>query len=383
MRAWRYLEAGHIEIVDVEEPTIEGADDVIVEIGHVGLCLSDKHCYDGYWSLPRGLIVGHEAAGIVVGSGSNVSGLRVGDRVAVDPKLSCGNCYYCRMGFTKHCEATVKSCGGPVGVGGIGGGTIGFGAAYPDGSLIPGFLAEYCRVSSSNCYLLGDNVDTSHGALAEPLGVGVRAARLSQAKPGDAIGILGFCDYSLALMQQFPRCETVVIDPVPLRRRISETYGALLAMDCQPGEQDHVVETVYSLYPRGLDAVFVSIESYIPGSEQFMALASRLVKVAGSVQLIRVCRPEIDDSLGRSNPTFRKEVSILNSGQYQIMESLTGGSIVGEFGVAVRQLNLGLLRGDYATRHVDFGSLNDPAEIGALFAAMPESEYKIVVDVRA
>src|SRR5512138_1429254 len=89
---------------DVPDPVI-GRGEVLVKVMACGICGSDIHGYDGSTGrrIPP-LIMGHEAAGVVSGVGSAVSGFREGDRVTFDSMISCGECRYCRRGKVNLCD---------------------------------------------------------------------------------------------------------------------------------------------------------------------------------------------------------------------------------------------------------------------------------------
>lgn len=106
LRLHRYHEKPVIE--EVDEPTIVGPWDVIVEVGAAGLCRTDLHIIEGQWEpiqhpeLPY--ILGHENAGWVREIGSAVDNVQPGDTVILHPLVTCGLCPACRIGQDSHCE---------------------------------------------------------------------------------------------------------------------------------------------------------------------------------------------------------------------------------------------------------------------------------------
>ena len=82
-------------------------DDVRVKIEVGGICGSDLHYYHhggfGTVKIRHPMILGHEIAGVVAETGQDVTSLRIGQRVAVNPSLSCGVCAFCRMGLRNQC----------------------------------------------------------------------------------------------------------------------------------------------------------------------------------------------------------------------------------------------------------------------------------------
>jgi alcohol dehydrogenase len=95
MKAVVFNGLGDISLKDVPEPVIENSDDVIIKMTASSICGSDIHTkYRG--NQEPGKIIGHEYCGIVIETGTNVHGIKSGDRVAGRPVFTCGQCYYCR-----------------------------------------------------------------------------------------------------------------------------------------------------------------------------------------------------------------------------------------------------------------------------------------------
>ena len=81
--------------------------DAIIKVTACAICGSDLHRYDGVIpEMERGDVLGHETMGEVVELGSEVSNLKVGDRVVVSFTIACGECFFCQRGFFSGCERT-------------------------------------------------------------------------------------------------------------------------------------------------------------------------------------------------------------------------------------------------------------------------------------
>ncbi|TBU25558.1 alcohol dehydrogenase [Dichomitus squalens] len=110
-----YPPAYDIRVEDAPIPQIIDDDDAIVKVILAGLCGSDLHIYRGHEDVDRDLICGHEIVGEVVALGSSFcpdsigrpelySTLKVGDKVVSPFTVSCGECHFCRIGFTCRCK---------------------------------------------------------------------------------------------------------------------------------------------------------------------------------------------------------------------------------------------------------------------------------------
>lgn len=102
MKAVLFPAPESISVEQVNDPEC-GADEVVVQVARCGICGTDLHIYRNEYMSDFPLVPGHEFGGIVVETGRQVTGLRAGDRVAVDPNLYCGHCDFCRNEMANHC----------------------------------------------------------------------------------------------------------------------------------------------------------------------------------------------------------------------------------------------------------------------------------------
>ena len=106
MQAYTYIEKGKFALVEKPKPTLIEPTDAIVKVTLGSICTSDLHIKHG--SVPRavpGITVGHEMVGIVEQVGSEVTAVKVGDRVTVNVETFCGECFYCKNGYVNNCTS--------------------------------------------------------------------------------------------------------------------------------------------------------------------------------------------------------------------------------------------------------------------------------------
>ena len=148
-------------------------DEVLVKLEYVGICGSDLHYYEsgaiGDYVVKPPFVLGHEPGGTVVEGGKNVTHLKVGDRVALEPGKTCGHCEFCKTGRYNLCPDVVFFATPPV----------------------DGVFQEYVAHEAGLCFKLPDNVSTMEGALIEPLAVGFHAARQGGAQAGQVAVVTG------------------------------------------------------------------------------------------------------------------------------------------------------------------------------------------------
>jgi len=161
-----------MEIIEKDIP-IPKNNEVLVKLEYAGVCGSDLHYYEngriGNFIVNYPFILGHECAGVVIETGSEVKNLKPGDRVALEPGKTCGICEFCKTGRYNLCKEVIFFATPPV----------------------DGIFQEYCTHQADLCFKLPENVSTMEGALIEPLAVGFHAALTGNAKLGQRALVCG------------------------------------------------------------------------------------------------------------------------------------------------------------------------------------------------
>ena len=212
MQAVVFPERETIQVTDVPTPTC-GPEDVLLRVRACGICGTDHHIYQGDYFAGYPLIPGHELAGEVVEVGAQVQTLQIGDRVAADPNIFCGECYFCRRQHNNHClnlEAT--------------------------GVTRDGAFAEFVAVPARTCYRIPDHLSWQEAAMIEPLSCVVHALNRMRVYPGDEVLIFGAGPMGLLLLQALQRsgaAHVVVVDKRENRLEMARNLGAHAVL--QPG----------------------------------------------------------------------------------------------------------------------------------------------------
>ena len=167
MKAAVITAPGEIAIEEVADPT-PGDNDVVVQVAAVGICGTDLHIFEGEFAPKLPIVPGHEMSGTVVAVGKSVTEVKIGDAVAIDPSLHCGECFYCRRARGNLCENWNA-----------------LGVTYP------GAAAQFLRSPKKNIHKLPKNVDLKSAALIEPLSCAVRGFDQLPRNPGSHYLIYG------------------------------------------------------------------------------------------------------------------------------------------------------------------------------------------------
>ena len=211
MKASVYKGDKIFEIEEKEIPT-PGPNEVLVKIKSVGICGSDMLGYLGKTQNRKpGLIFGHEASGVVAGFGENVVNWSVGDRVALFPSISCGECEYCRRGIRNMCNnsKTLGSCR----------------KVFKHGAM-----CEYMIMPANNhLFKLPDNVSFDEGAFADPLGNCLHVMNRAEVKPGDVVAVIGTGSIGLIAIQTAKLSgakQVIAVDTIDSRLELAKNLGA-------------------------------------------------------------------------------------------------------------------------------------------------------------
>lgn len=252
-----------LRLEDVAPPEM-GPDDVLISVRSVGICGSDVHYLQsgriGDFVVREPMILGHETAGVVVDVGANVKGLRVGDRVAVEPGIPCRTCEPCKTGRYNLCP------------------DVRFLATPP----VDGSLCELIVSPADFAYKVPDHVTLDEAALIEPLSVGLHACRRGGVTAGSTVLITGAGPIGLTCVMTalaFGATRVFVTDLQEHRLRKAEELGATAALVVG---KDDVREAVLELTEgRGVD---VAIEC--SGAERALHTCVQAAKPGGRVVLV-------------------------------------------------------------------------------------------------
>ncbi|MFE6893146.1 zinc-dependent alcohol dehydrogenase family protein [Streptomyces sp. NPDC057694] len=192
MKAAIVESVGKVTVGEVPDPT-PGLRDVVVEVAACGLCGTDLHIRQGEFAPTLPVVPGHEFAGTVAEVGRDVTEVRVGDRVAVDPSLHCHECRFCRAGRGNLCERWAA-----IGVTTAGG------------------AAQYALAPVANCVRLPDHVRTQDAALIEPLSCAVRGYDVLNSRLGAHVLIYGSGTMGLMMLELAKRTGAASVDVVDL-----------------------------------------------------------------------------------------------------------------------------------------------------------------------
>jgi L-iditol 2-dehydrogenase len=307
MKSLLLSDYGKFSIEELARPE-PGPIEVLIRVAACGICGSDVHGYDGSSGrrIPP-LVMGHEAAGVIVALGSEAKKFRVGDRVTFDSTVYCGNCIYCRRGEVNLCncrEVIGVSCGD-----------------YRRN----GAFAEYIAVPEHIVYKLPDRLSFPEAAMLEALSVALHAVNMSGVKPGDTALVVGAGMIGLLTMQAVRATgvgRVLIADIDETRLTLAELLGADEALN---GTGGLIAEaTINRTGGVGADVVFDAV-----GRSQTVVESIDSVRKGGTVTLIGNIEPKVALPLQKVvSRQIRLQGSAASSGEYpKAMDLLAGGRI--------------------------------------------------------
>jgi len=265
MKAVKLHKAGDLRLEEIPRPE-PGAGEVLVRIKAVGVCGSDVHYFKdgriGDTLVERPIVLGHEPAGVIEGIGKGVTQFEIGDRVALDPALSCGVCEWCSEGNPNLCP-NVRFFGTPP---------------------IDGAFREFVTHPAHAVFKLPERLDFADGAMLEPLGVAIHAVDLGKMRTAYTAAILGVGSIGLCVLQLARlsgAADLFVTDLIDSRLDLARRLGADVALRADDDPVRRIQELTGG---RGVDVVFEAA-----GALETPQQAVDLLKPGGTLVLIGIC----------------------------------------------------------------------------------------------
>jgi (R,R)-butanediol dehydrogenase/meso-butanediol dehydrogenase/diacetyl reductase len=310
--ALRWHARHDVRLEEVPAPPPPGPGEVQLRIAYCGICGTDiEEIERGPVTIPlephpltgarAPIVLGHEFTGVVELLGAGVTELRPGDEVACDGILTCGTCRWCRRGAPVRC---------------VRGASLGLSA--------DGGLAELCNAPAKLCFRLPDSLPLDEGALAEPLGVAIRALRRGGLDLGERVAVVGAGTIGLMAVQAalaLGADSVAVLEPDAGRRRLALELGATVATAPGDGAEiaaDVVVEAAGN--PHAVEAALAAAD--VGGRIVLVGIDGRPVSF-DPFSIIRGERSIIGSISHVYDEDFRSAVMLLGRGAVRAVPLIT------------------------------------------------------------
>lgn len=259
-----------LETREIPMPEVKD-DEVLIKLEYVGICGSDVHYLEygriGDFLVEGDFILGHECSGVVSETGANVTSLRVGDKVTLEPGQTCGQCEFCKSGKYNLCPH------------------VKFFATPP----YQGCLMKYLAYPETMAFKLADNMSTKEGSLVEPFAVGIHAAAQGNVTLGSSVVILGSgCIglMTLAACRSFGAGDITVVDVLDNRLEYALKLGATRVINAKTQDVEKEMHSLTN--GAGTDIVFETA-----GAEVTISQTAYLVKAGGTIVLVGMAPKDV------------------------------------------------------------------------------------------
>ena len=312
MKAAVLKEYGKFVWTDVPDPECKD-NQVVVKVLYASICGSDQHIYKGDFH-PRTkvpFIPGHEFGGTVAKMGKSVTGFSVGDRVAVDPIISCGKCAACQLGHFTAC-VNLKLLGVDMN----------------------GGFGQFVTATPDQLYIIPESIAVQHSSLVELYAIGFHANNRAETKSDDIIAIWGTGKVRHSICQAsrtITKNKIFLIDILDERLKLaSENYDNVITINLQT--QDPVKVIMDETDGRGVDIAFESVGHFelFENKPNPIQGCIRSIRGAGTVCILGLSGEPIDiifkDLIWRegkivtsrnSHGEFKESIKNLSQGKLQ------------------------------------------------------------------
>lgn len=297
------------EAVNSDIPEVSD-DEVLVKMLQVGICASDVQVYHGkhkYMSYP--VVQGHEGIGIVEKTGKNISHVKPGEKVIIQPQLICGECYACRKGRHNVCEKLRGM-----------------------GIKADGMFAEYLVSPSWNVIKVPIDLSNDMGMLVEPAAICVNSIRQGKVKSGDRVIIIGAGTIGNIIGQiaKSIGAEVLITDIADDKLKIAEKCGIDYCVNTL--KYDLKKEIARCFKGNNADAIFdcAAVKESLPQAIDCAANASTIIIVGNFKEPITLEIPSLQrreialiSVMGNVRENFIEAIELLSKNKINISEIIS------------------------------------------------------------
>ena len=285
---------------------------MLIELSHAGICGTDLHIYRGEFHerVKYPAILGHEFGGTVLVTGKNVRDFKIGDRVTVDPIISCHACPACLTGHLNSCR-TLKLLGVDMN----------------------GGFGRFVAAPASHVYQLPESFPLRFAPMVEMYGLGHHVLQRGRIQPGETVALLGAGKLGLSILDVLCHSAgpalTMITDLQPFRLETARQLGVDFAIDIT--EEDPVERALEITKGVGVDCVIEAVGHFheLKGQEAPLAQAVKMIRNGGRI---------VTAGLGEQLTAVHFKTLVIKEA-----EIIATRVTLGEFPRAIRLLSKGLL----------------------------------------
>lgn len=273
MKAAVVTEPFKVEVKEQDLPAVMD-NEVLVEVAYAGICGSDSTLYRGAHPFRKPPIIpGHEISGKIAALGKDVKGFQIGQRVAVNHTIPCGECRFCHADLPNVCPTKI----------------------YAGSPRMMGFFAQYVNVPASTLFLIDDSASDKNAAMAEPLSVAFHVMNRLNTIPAvdpenKSLAIFGTGTIGLLCLLAAQRKgykKIFCIDILPHTLKVAKEFGATAVFD---SNEEGIVERIKEM-TEGFGVTSTIITAAVPG---ILDKACAMTSIYGSMILLPMSKATLD-----------------------------------------------------------------------------------------
>lgn len=254
MKAVLYKDIQVVKMSDIKRPIITN-NEALIKVEYAGICGTDLHIFDGLHPRAKApLVMGHEISGIIEEINTERKDIKIGDRVAINPLISCGYCLPCKEGNPHLCP-NLKV----VGIDQNGG------------------FEEYVKIKDDKLYKIPSSLPLDLAALIEPVAVAVHAVRKSKLLIGDKVVVIGGGPIGqlVALICRINGASSIVLSEIrPERLNFAKKMGLITV-----SSKEEIIKKIMEMTKgEGADIVYEAV-----GIQATYNYITELVKAGGKI----------------------------------------------------------------------------------------------------
>jgi len=260
MKALVFDGPGEVRLKDVPTPEISD-DEVLIRTEFAAVCGTDAHMLSGGFPAKKGIVMGHEASGVVEAVGARVRHVVPGQPVVGSPIVVCGRCLACRSGRYNVCQHRKHL-----------------------GIEADGVFAEYFKLPGYSVFASPPGLSPEEGALVEPAAVGYHAVCRAAPTPSDTVVVMGAGPIGLFILESVAAfgCQKIIVSGHRQRRLdLAMELGAHRTV--RPPDEDLEAVVMQETNGAGADLVIEAV-----GRPDTIAQSVRLARSAGKIMMVGI-----------------------------------------------------------------------------------------------
>ena len=279
MKVALLVKSHDLQIVERPIPQLSDENSVLIKVHAMGICGSDVHAYHGKLatvSYPR--VIGHEVVGEAIKVGANVTNIKPGDHVVMDPVVSCGICPACKAGRKNVCKEV--KCMGVAAEGGC---------------------AEYIILSQENVLPFPKEIPWKDAVVIEPYTIGAQVVARGEVEKDDIVLVMGAGPIGLVILQAAKRlgAKVIVSDLIESRLKLALEMGADVAVDSSKQNITAIVNDFTNGYGVNVAVDAVGVPALFEQALDLTAPAGRIVIIGfnptpAQIGELLITRKELD-----------------------------------------------------------------------------------------